>query len=74
MGDKPYQAAHRAVLQGTERVWRDLGFKDLYRNGEEFELMNRALGFAALAILTVIPLLIVVAAADPARSAASPCG
>jgi membrane protein len=28
--------------------------------------MNRALGFAALAILTVIPLLIVIAAADPA--------
>ena len=66
MGEKPYQAVHRAVLRGTERVWRDLRFKDLYRNGKEFELMNRALGFAALAILTVIPLLIVVAAADPA--------
>jgi membrane protein len=54
------------VLRGTERVWHDLRFKDLYRNGEEFELMNRALGFAALAILTVIPVLIVIAAADPA--------
>jgi membrane protein len=42
------------------------GFKDLYRSGKEFELMHRALGFAALAILTVIPLLIVVAAANPA--------
>ncbi len=40
-------------------------FKDLYRRGKEFELMNRALGFAALAILTVIPLLLVVAAANP---------
>jgi membrane protein len=65
MGEKPYQAVHRVVLRGTERAWRDLRFKDLYRNGEEFELMNRALGFAALAILTVIPLLIVIAAADP---------
>jgi membrane protein len=66
MGEKPYQAVHCAVLRGAERVWHDLRFKDLYRSGEEFELMNRALGFAALAILTVIPLLIVVAAADPA--------
>ena len=57
---------HRAVLLGAERVWHELRFKDLYRNGEEFELMNRALGFAALAILTVIPVLIVIAAADPA--------
>jgi len=48
------------------RIWHDLRFKDLYRSGEEFELMTRAMGFAALAILTVIPLLIVVAAADPA--------
>ena len=56
----------RAVLRGAERVWHDLRFKDLYRSGKEFELMHRALGFAALAILTVIPLLIVVAAANPA--------
>jgi membrane protein len=66
MAAKPYQAVHRAVLRGTERVWHDLRFKDLYRSGEEFELLSRAMGFAALAILTVIPLLIVVAAADPA--------
>src|SRR6201987_1075617 len=66
MGENPYQAVHRAVRRGAERVWHDLRFKDLYRSGEEFELMTRALGFAALAILTVIPLLIVVAAADPA--------
>jgi membrane protein len=57
---------HRAVLRGTERVWHDLRLKDLYRNGREFELMHRALGFAALAILTVVPLLIVVAATNPA--------
>ena len=59
-------SSYRAVLRGTERVWHDLRFKDLWRSGKEFELMHRAFGFAALAILTVIPLLIVVAAANPA--------
>ena len=53
----------RAVLRVAELIGHDLRFKDLYRSGKEFELMHRALGFAALAILTVIPLLIVVAAA-----------
>lgn len=48
------------------RTWRDLRLGDLYRGGREFELMHRALGFAALAILTVIPLLVVIAAASPA--------
>ncbi|HYZ53897.1 MAG TPA: hypothetical protein VE733_10440, partial [Streptosporangiaceae bacterium] len=57
---------YRAVLRGAERVWHDLRFKDLYRSGKEFELMYRAMGFAALAILTMIPLLIVIAAASPA--------
>ena len=54
------------VLRGADRVWHDLRFRDLYRRGQKFELMHRALGFAALAMLTVIPLLIVVAAANPA--------
>jgi hypothetical protein len=45
--------AHHAVLRGAERVWHDLRFKDLYQDGKEFELMGRALGFAALAMLTV---------------------
>jgi membrane protein len=56
----------RAVLRSAGRVWHDLRFNDLYRSGKEFELMRWALGFAALAILTVIPLLILVAAANPA--------
>ncbi|HMD23230.1 MAG TPA: hypothetical protein VKH61_03960, partial [Streptosporangiaceae bacterium] len=51
--------------RSAERVWHDLRFKCLYRSAKEFELMHRALGFAALAILTVIPLLIVVAAVNP---------
>ena len=66
MGGSLYRAVHRVVLRGAERVWHDLRFKDLYRSGKEFELMNRAMGFAALAILTVIPLLIVIAAVTPA--------
>jgi membrane protein len=60
------RSAYRAVLRSAERIWHDLRFKDLYRSGKEFELMHRAFGFAALATLTVIPLLIVVAAANPA--------
>src|SRR3984885_10677202 len=66
MGGSPYRAVPRAGLRGAERVWHDLRFKRLYRSGKEFELMHWALGFAALAILTVIPLLILVAAAGPA--------
>ncbi|GGL61979.1 hypothetical protein GCM10010129_01920 [Streptomyces fumigatiscleroticus] len=45
------------------REW--LGVHDLYRRGRELELMHRALGFATLALVTLAPLLIVVAAADP---------
>jgi membrane protein len=60
------RAVHRAVLRGGGRLWHDLRFKDLYRSGMEFELMGRALGFAALAMLTVFPLLVVVAAAGAA--------
>lgn len=66
MGGRLFRAVHRVLLGGAERIWHDLQFKDLYRTGKEFELMHRALGFAALAILTVIPLLIVIAAANPA--------
>jgi membrane protein len=64
-GEGPSRAVHHAVLRVAERAWHDLRFKDLYRSGKAFELMHRALGFAALAILTLIPLLIVVAAASP---------
>ena len=56
----------RAVLQGAGWVWHDLRLRDLYRSAKEFDLMQRSLGFAALAILTVIPLLVVIAAANPA--------
>ncbi|GHF56567.1 ribonuclease BN [Streptomyces thermodiastaticus] len=38
---------------------------ELYRRGKQLELMHRALGFATLALVTLAPLLIVVAAAAP---------
>ena len=66
IGESRYRAVYRVVLRGAERIWHDLRFKDLYGAGKEFELMSRAMGFAALATLTVIPLLILVAAANPA--------
>jgi membrane protein len=62
MGGSP----RRAALWSARLVWRDLRFGSLYRSARDFEIMSRALGFAALAILTVIPLLILVAAAGPA--------
>jgi membrane protein len=66
MSQIPYRGAYHAVLGGGKRVWHELRFKDLYRNGKEFGLMGRAMGFAALAMLTVFPLLVVVAAASAA--------
>ena len=71
MGQIRCRAVDHAVLRGAERVWRCFRFKDLYRSGKEFELTGRAIGFAALAMLTVFPLLVVVAAASAAASAAA---
>jgi membrane protein len=65
IGGSLYRAVYRVVLRVVERFWDDLRFKDLHSNGKEFELTRRAMGFAAQAILTVIPLLIVVAATSP---------
>ena len=62
----PGRSVPVAVLRSAEGVWRDLRFRDLYRSGKDFELMSRAMGFAALALLTVFPLLVVVAAASAA--------
>ncbi len=58
------QKAQNVVSRGAGRVWRDLRLKDLYGSGKEFELMGRSMGFGALAMLTVFPLLVVVAAAS----------
>lgn len=50
---------HRRVLTS----WIGLA----WNRGREMELMHRAMGFAALSFLTLLPLLVVVAAADLAR-------
>jgi membrane protein len=60
------QAVRHRWSRATRLVWRDLRVADLHRSGKEFELMGRAMGFAALAMLTMVPLLIVVAAAGAA--------
>ncbi|MGW0732390.1 YhjD/YihY/BrkB family envelope integrity protein [Streptomyces sp. NPDC002851] len=39
-----------------------------WRRGSELEVMHRSMGFAALGFLTLVPLLIVVSAADPANA------
>ncbi|MGN9794471.1 YhjD/YihY/BrkB family envelope integrity protein [Streptomyces sp. NPDC054847] len=51
------------------RLWRKLAESPLgvgWSRGRGLELMHRAMGFAALGFLTLVPLLIVVAATDPA--------
>lgn len=55
----------RRQLRALRRVWEWLGFPVLLQRGRDLELMHRALGFATLALVTLAPLLIVIAAADP---------
>lgn len=45
--------------------WRTGGVRRVLHHGGELELLNRSMGFAALALVTLMPLLIVVAAAAP---------
>ncbi|MFE7962768.1 ribonuclease BN [Streptomyces anthocyanicus] len=47
------------------RVWDGLAASALVQRGRDLELMHRAMGFATLALVTLAPLLIVVAAFDP---------
>ncbi|WP_432095722.1 YhjD/YihY/BrkB family envelope integrity protein [Streptomyces sp. bgisy100] len=54
----------------TERLYRAFHLSPAgrgWRHAGELELMQRSMGFAALGFLTLVPLLIVVAAADPAN-------
>ncbi len=48
-----------------EHLWHRSRVAHFLRHGIELELLRRAMGFAALALVTLAPLLIVVAAADP---------
>ncbi|WP_330455758.1 ribonuclease BN [Streptomyces sp. NBC_00820] len=51
--------------RGLHRAWEWIALSTLLRRGKELELLHRAMGFATLALVTLAPLLIVVAAADP---------
>jgi membrane protein len=67
MTQKPSGAehhAHRLRNLQSRILASPLGLA--WNRGREVELMHRAMGFAALGFLTLVPLLIVVAAADPA--------
>ncbi|MER6072592.1 ribonuclease BN [Streptomyces sp. NPDC001817] len=55
----------RRWRRGLHRAWEWLRAGTLLEHGRELELMHRAMGFATLALVTLAPLLIVVAAADP---------
>ncbi|MEU1053230.1 ribonuclease BN [Streptomyces sp. NPDC005876] len=52
-------------LRPFHPLWDRLAATALVRRGRELELMHRAMGFATIALVTLAPLLIVVAAADP---------
>ncbi|MCC9710738.1 YihY/virulence factor BrkB family protein [Streptomyces sp. MNU76] len=45
--------------------WHDSAAGRLWRHGSELELLHRAMGFSAFGLVTLVPLLIVVAAALP---------
>ncbi|MFJ9030136.1 YhjD/YihY/BrkB family envelope integrity protein [Streptomyces sp. NPDC102274] len=53
-----FQSLHRSIAASTAVL--------AWNRGREMELMHRAMSFAALGFLTLVPLLILVAAADPA--------
>jgi membrane protein len=53
------------VPMSRPSAWHRLGLAELHRRGTELELLHRAMGFATLALVTLAPLLILVAAADP---------
>ncbi|MFF2203357.1 ribonuclease BN [Streptomyces sp. NPDC058145] len=55
----------RQWRRGLHRAWEWIGVRALFRRGRDLELMHRAMGFATLALVTLAPLLIVVAAGDP---------
>ncbi|TXS44731.1 YhjD/YihY/BrkB family envelope integrity protein [Streptomyces sp. t39] len=52
-----FEELHRRVAESPAGL--------AWNRGREMELMHRAMGFAALGFLTLVPLLVVVAASDP---------
>jgi len=57
----PSRPAHR----GLRARWHDSAAGRLWQHGTDLELLHRAMGFSALGLVTLVPLLIVVAAALP---------
>ncbi len=55
------------LLRGLHHAAKWVGAHPLVRRGRQLELMHRATGFATMTLVTLAPLLIVVAAADPLR-------
>ena len=65
-GRQPRREPWHRRWHGTVRsAWRDSGAERLWQRGDELELLHRAMGFAGLGLVTLAPLLIVVAAAAP---------
>jgi membrane protein len=58
---RAYVVAHRSL----RARWHDSAIGRLWQHGADLELLHRAMGFAALGLVTLAPLLIVVAAAAP---------
>jgi membrane protein len=53
------------AMAGVGRAWRGSVPERVWRRGGEVELLHRSMGFAALGLVTLVPLLVVVAAAAP---------
>ncbi|WP_405587086.1 YhjD/YihY/BrkB family envelope integrity protein [Streptomyces sp. NBC_01190] len=52
-------------MANLRRAWQRSALGQMWKQGTEIELMHRAMGFAALGFVTLLPLLVVVAAATP---------
>jgi membrane protein len=61
----PEAADSSSASVRLRRVFRDSPVERGWQRGQEIELASRAMGFAALGFLTLVPLLVVVSAADP---------
>ena len=63
----PLEPRRSSWLRRVERSWQRSRARQLVAAAQKIELTNRALSFAAQALVTLVPLLIVVAAAYPVR-------
>jgi membrane protein len=61
----PEAADSSSASVRLRRVLRDSPVARGWQRGKEIELASRSMGFAALGFLTLVPLLVVVSAADP---------